>query len=142
MSAPLLQLTYISTRHKDMDEREIDLILSRSRANNRRDDITGFLLFNGHRFLQHLEGPADAVIATYARIRQDPRHIALVELGRKDADRRVFASWAMAFERVTSHAPERRRPLAEQVETMLSQADPNVARHFIDYARRGGGYAA
>jgi hypothetical protein len=48
----------------------------------------------------------------------------------------------MAFERVDSHAPERRLPLVEQVESMVAQVDPRVGRHFIDFARRAGGYAA
>jgi hypothetical protein len=108
MDQGLLQLAYISTRHPGMDDGEVERILSVSRLNNRRDGITGFLLFNGQRFLQMLEGPAPAVEQCYARIVRDSRHRALVQLGSKTAAARVFARWAMACQRTDSHAPDRR----------------------------------
>jgi hypothetical protein len=135
MSQPFLQLTYISTRHPQMDPLEVERILASSRRNNRRDGITGFLLFNGHRFLQHLEGPPAMVQATFERISADPRHRAVVVLGRKEVDSRIFAKWAMAFERVDSALPERRLSLVEQVEALVAGIDPRVADHFVGYAR-------
>jgi len=135
MAQPIQQLTYISTRHPQMDPREIERILDSSRRNNRRDGITGFLLFNGKRFLQHLEGPPEAVQAAFARIGADPRHRAVVVLGRKDVEHRVFAKWAMAFEQVDSKAPEHKRSLVAQVEALVADIDPHVGDHFIGYAR-------
>lgn len=142
MSLPILQLTYISSRHPDLAPTEVERILSAARLNNRRSGVTGFLLFNGHRFLQHLEGPEAAVMETFERIRRDPRHRALVELGRKEAESRAFSNWAMAFERIDSVLPERRQPLAAQVETMLAGVHPHIANHFLGYARLTGGKAA
>ncbi|MGF7169351.1 hypothetical protein FHS91_001010 [Sphingobium xanthum] len=135
MTHPILQLTYISTRHPQMNPEEVDRILASSRRNNGRDRITGFLLFNGRRFLQHLEGPPDIVQATFERISADPRHRAVVVLGRKHVDSRIFGKWAMAFERVDSPVPERRMSLVAQVEALVAGIDPRVGDHFIGYAR-------
>ena len=135
MAPALLQLTYISTRSQEIEVSEVDRILSISRLNNRRASVTGFLLYNGRRFLQHLEGPSEAVEETYERISRDPRHHALVLLGRRDVEERVFARWSMAFQRVDSALPERRLPLVEQVEAMLVGVDPQISSHFIGYAQ-------
>ena len=135
MTAHFLQLTYISTRHPQMADSEIERILAASRRNNPRNEITGFLLFNGRRFLQHIEGPTAKVEATFARIGLDPRHRALVVLGRKENQPRVFGEWAMAFEQVSPTAAAPRETLVQQVERMVAGIDPHVANHFLGYAR-------
>lgn len=141
MDQGLLQLAYISTRHPGMDDGEVERILSVSRLNNRRDGITGVLLFNGQRFLQMLAGPAPAVEQCYARIVRDSRHRALVQLGSKTAAARVFARWAMACQRTDCHAPDRRLAQVDQVESMLAGVDRRIADHFIGYARLTGSRA-
>lgn len=135
MSPHSLQLTYISTRHPQMADGEVERILAASRRNNPREDITGFLLFNGRRFLQHLEGPAARVEATFARIGRDPRHRALVVLGRKENQPRIFGDWAMAFEQVSPGPSAPGETLVQQVERMVAGIDPHVANHFLGYAR-------
>jgi hypothetical protein len=92
----MLQLVYISTAAKDAD---CAPILRASRRNNGRDGITGLLYADGVRFLQALEGPADAVEAAYARIKTDPRHKAPVVLSRREVDEREFGPWEMAERR-------------------------------------------
>ena len=42
-----------------------------------------------------LEGPQDAVEATYARIRRDDRHLAITPLLSEPAEVRLFPDWAM-----------------------------------------------
>ena len=76
----------------------LEAILATSRRNNGRDGVTGLLLAGGRRFLQALEGPSDAVLATYGRICADPRHGALVQLGCRTIEARQFGDWSMAFQ--------------------------------------------
>jgi hypothetical protein len=135
MAETLQQLTYISSRHPQMSDSEIDRILSSARLHNKRNGITGLLMFNGHRFLQHLEGPAEAVEETYQRISADPRHRGVVLLSRVEAQFRAFSSWSMAFERIDSALPERRNSLVAQVQALVEKADPKIANHFIGYAK-------
>ncbi len=89
------QLVYISSASPGFDPSGVAAILRISRMNNRRDDVTGLLLFDGKRFLQALEGPADRVEATMLRIAADDRHRASVILSDRVIARREFGSWAM-----------------------------------------------
>lgn len=92
------QILYISTARAVLTSAEIDNILSRSRRNNRRDDLTGLLVVGQRRFLQVLEGPSLMLDAAYGRIRADPRHFALVELSRKSIESRSFPDWEMGHQ--------------------------------------------
>ncbi len=73
----------------------VEPLLERSRANNRRDGITGVLLYSGGAFAQLLEGDAPAVAAVLARIAADPRHTAMRVLLDEPAQERLAAQWTM-----------------------------------------------
>ncbi|MDO7841722.1 BLUF domain-containing protein [Sphingomonas immobilis] len=128
----MLQLVYISTAVPSVGENDLSKILARSRTNNRHDELTGFLLFNGQRFLQALEGPDAHVESTIARIATDPRHRALVTLSRRAIDAREFGEWAMA-----SFGLRDRDGAAAiaRVDALTTKASPNVRAQFTSYAR-------
>ena len=129
----MIQLTYISTG-RDVNDAELQSILDASRRNNRRDEITGLLLFNGKRFLQALEGPQPLVEAAYKRIQADPRHRAPVILATNHVDSRQFGSWDMAFEQV--RAFERSQGLIDKVDALVAGvSDPNIRAQFSSYVR-------
>ena len=93
------QITYVSTSRSHVpSEAEIQHILEVSRLNNLRDGLTVLLVVAGRSFLQVLEGPTHVLDATYARIGADPRHFAMVQLGRKVIAEASFPDWAMGFE--------------------------------------------
>lgn len=94
----MLQLVYISTARVELPPHELEAVLAVSRRNNDRVAVTGLLVVGGRRFLQVLEGPAAAVVATFARIAADPRHFAVVELSRKPIETRQFGGWSMGYE--------------------------------------------
>jgi len=94
----LEQIIYISTARAMPSETLLDSILESSRRNNRRDGLSGLLVVGGRRFLQVLEGPEAQCGATYARIRADERHFALVQLSRRTIGERSFAGWDMGLE--------------------------------------------
>lgn len=91
------RLLYISTARDLPDERMLESILRVSRRNNAAVGVSGLLVVGGKRFLQALEGPADAVEQVFERIAQDQRHRAIVMLSRKSVDRRLFGQWAMGY---------------------------------------------
>ncbi len=74
----------------------IDRILASSRRNNALVEVTGALMFNASFFAQVLEGPQQAVEATFERIQQDPRHgdVSLLSFA---PNPRAFGAWSMAF---------------------------------------------
>jgi len=77
----------------------LDSILAASRRNNEREGLTGLLVAGAKRFLQALEGPEQAVLDAYARIKSDPRHHAIVLLTGRAVERCDFGDWSMACER-------------------------------------------
>lgn len=76
---------------------QIDQILYASRRNNRLAGVTGALMFSSGFFGQVLEGPRDAIEATFERIQQDARHgdVSLLEFAPTDSA--AFGDWSMAF---------------------------------------------
>jgi hypothetical protein len=97
----LMQLSYIS-RPFGFDDPALAGILLDARRCNLRDDITGALIVRQDLYLQLLEGPKKAVEAAFQRIRQDDRHLDIRSVRRRQADRRLFAGWAMRDDPVKS----------------------------------------
>lgn len=73
----------------------IRAILHASEDNNFRDGITGFLIFDKSAFIQVLEGEEAAVLETYERIGEDPRHNGLTLVATRTLQARAFDGWAM-----------------------------------------------
>ncbi len=92
----MLQLVYVSSVNPAAAPVAPEPILAVARRLNARDDITGLLYSDGQRFLKALEGPEEAVEATFARIAADPRHRAIVMLSRRITSQREFGDWDMA----------------------------------------------
>jgi Sensors of blue-light using FAD len=84
----------------DLNE-EIGAIIRASIRRNREVAITGLLLVHEGCFLQVLEGPAEAVLTTYGRICEDPRHSETKVLGAGPAPVRSFGDWNMCARRIT-----------------------------------------
>ncbi|WP_019516991.1 BLUF domain-containing protein [Sphingomonas sp. Mn802worker] len=124
----MLQLVYISSVAQRAD---LSAILATSRLNNRRDGITGLLYSDGVRFLQALEGPREAVESAYERIRQDPRHHALVILSRREVDAREFGEWAMAERRVGEEGDQ----FCARVDQLLANTSANVRATFDSFIK-------
>lgn len=130
----MIRLTYISTARHGLDEAATAALLATSQRNNRRAGLTGLLLYDGVRFLQALEGEAEPLLATFARIKADPRHRACVELGRTEIDARGFGEWDMAWRRVDSVGS--RGTLVDAIDRLVARVpDPNTRALFTSFAR-------
>jgi hypothetical protein len=129
----MYQLTYISTVRKNV-EVDLDAILQTSRRNNRANGITGLLIADGIRFLQALEGDGPTVEATFLRIKEDPRHIAIVMLSMREIQTREFGSWDMACNRVGTVQDV--MSLGDTVDALVTQVpDKNTQALFSSFAR-------
>ena len=104
------QLLYISTGC-DIDGLDLAEILSASERNNARDQITGFLVFNGRNFLQFVEGAADRLGALLERLHGDARHSGLVVLEDRPLTVRTFPEWSMRHVELREDIPGRRNQL-------------------------------
>jgi hypothetical protein len=101
MSADLHRLVYYSRNRSGAAagalSNVIDDILATSRRNNEKAGVTGALMFNSGCFAQVLEGPREALEATFERIQQDERHGEVSLLAFEPIDRRTFETWSMGF---------------------------------------------
>ena len=98
---PLIHTIYVSTATQEYGTPELKDILDISAERNEPVGITGMLLYAEGCFIQVLEGEAESVDATYARIERDQRHFNLILLERKEITARSFAQWSMGFKQVT-----------------------------------------
>jgi hypothetical protein len=90
----LTQLVYAS-RPFGFDAAMLNGILSDARRLNPPNDVTGALICRADLYLQLLEGPEDAVEATFARIARDDRHLEVQRLVSRPIAQRLFPDWAM-----------------------------------------------
>lgn len=93
------QLIYYSRNTVPGDDRamltNMREILGASQRNNKRDEITGFLIFDKTWFVQVLEGDKAKVKETYDRIASDTRHTGTVVMSTRDVAIRSFPNWSM-----------------------------------------------
>lgn len=70
----LQEILYSSELAAGIPANEVGSIIAQARTGNVRRGVTGLLVFDGHRFCQHLEGPRDVVVRLMDRIAMDERH--------------------------------------------------------------------
>lgn len=70
----LHEILYCSLLAPDQPTEIVGQIVSRARARNVTEGITGLLVFDGMRFCQHFEGPRRQVLGLLNRLEADPRH--------------------------------------------------------------------
>lgn len=81
-----------------MTAEELELLTERAGAFNAERAISGVLLYGGGRFLQLLEGEAQAVKDLYRnRIVPDPRHEDCCVLLDEPCNTRLFPYWSMGW---------------------------------------------
>lgn len=97
---PFRAIAYVSEASRSLTEERLQQLVAEAVQFNASVDVTGTLLFDGARFLQYLEGPADGVNAAYTRILAASSHGGIVELNRGRVGRRQFPHWRMRSVRV------------------------------------------
>jgi hypothetical protein len=95
----LLSLVYMSAANQVFDQELLDALLEHAREHNTASDLSGLLVYKDGRFMQLLEGPEAAVLETYRRITDDPRHTEIGLLVEERIHTRRFGEWKMAFHR-------------------------------------------
>lgn len=102
MSLRLERLVYESTATGTTESLgNLAVILAESQRNNDRDGLTGALAAHRNRYIQVIEGPAQALDALLWRLETDPRHRDIILLGRESIETRLFGRWSMASARIT-----------------------------------------
>ena len=73
----LYEILYCSLLAPGQPTEVVGQIVTRARARNATEGITGLLVFDGMRFCQHFEGPRKQVLGLLNRLEADPRHIEM-----------------------------------------------------------------
>jgi hypothetical protein len=134
-SLAMIRILYISTARTPLSEPAMRDLLATARRKNAVVDVTGLLVVGGRRFLQALEGPADAVASIYDTIASDPRHFAIVKLSEKPIMQRSFASWSMGCQ--AGGAVSDSATLEQQVAAIVAPiADASLRAYFTDFSKR------
>ena len=114
----LLQLIYVSTAHRELEQSELLKILAGAIRHNTENKLSGMLLYAKGSFIQVLEGGEAAVTETVKHIFADPRHHSVCILLNEPVNEREFAQWAMGFHQ-------------------LNSADVAKHPHFVPFLERG-----
>ncbi len=99
----LTTIIYRSHLRDDAPIKALEDMVTAANIKNRRSDVTGILLFNGHHFFQLLEGPEEQVKEIYCCICNDPRHHNIVELMCDYAPARRFGKVGMELFDLQKH---------------------------------------
>ncbi len=97
------QIIYYSAARHPLSAPELSTLLTRARARNHENAVTGVLIYARQSFVQVLEGADDAVAETMERIKTDSRHDGLLVAMDAHVPARSFAHWSMGF---SVHVPD------------------------------------
>jgi hypothetical protein len=114
-------MTYISSATGPCTRAELQQLATISAGHNRRDAITGALLYKDGSFLQVLEGGEAAVRGTFARIGCDIRHRGLIVLLQGAIHERQFPDWSMRVE-IIAAAQSAAEPPGEFVNALRARS--------------------
>jgi len=93
----LVRLLYVSQPVGPVTTTMTTLILEKSTAYNKKENITGVLCQGSGLFLQVLEGERSQVNLLYARIMSDRTHRNVELLSMEEITHRRFGQWSMAL---------------------------------------------
>ena len=111
-----------------VDEETLIAILSVSQRWNVAHHLTGALAYGEGQFVQVLEGPREALLATMAKIQADPRHHSIDLIGPTITPTRNFPDWSMARLSVEPGLGHDLSPLFNDWSTCGPQASPLLAK--------------
>ncbi|MDD7915962.1 BLUF domain-containing protein [Polaribacter ponticola] len=93
----MIELVYYSISNNEINTNVINNILNTSRNYNKKNNITGCLLYHDKIFLQILEGEKDEVLKLYEKIKKDTRHQNVTLVIKENIVERLYSDWNMAY---------------------------------------------
>lgn len=103
----LATLVYRSRCVTPLDDSALKQLVEAALQRNQAESVTGLLIYDGGRFLQWLEGPAESVDRIWQSIRVDSRHTDVEILGHMPTTVRCFPDWGMKLgDRDPSERPD------------------------------------
>jgi hypothetical protein len=128
VSAPCASLLYTSELTSRSSAKDVAAITRVSRINNRRDRITGLLVFDGDCFAQLVQGPSAMIDRLMARLLVDPRHQEIdVLLHESNPAAPQFPDWQLGF-----FSFDRRRDGLGDLRCLRESRGTDALKQFLD----------
>lgn len=99
----MYHLVYTSYSIAPFDEAGLVELLNQARNHNKKEEITGMLLYVNGKFIQVLEGDQKKVKQLYHRIENDERHKRVTVLLEGESANRIFDRWSMGFKSLSDN---------------------------------------
>lgn len=116
------RIKYISRFAQPLTPEQVDQIARVSEENNRKHDLTGFLMAAGGVFFQVVEGPNESVDHLWDTLQKDPRHRDLLLLRVEEGEiTRLFPEWSMKKVDLDRTSEARLEPVRAILQTVLRQ---------------------
>ena len=110
----LHRMVYTSARMKHCDEDAIAQILTASRKNNPKLNVSGLLIHTKDRFIQILEGSKANISSVYERIQKDDRHAGTSVRFFEPVAQREFGEWNMAHKSMATDSVQYNTDTSEE----------------------------
>ncbi len=91
------QIVYSSRSTQPVTAQKLEEILADARVGNKKNNVTGALIFVDGVFLQILEGEEPVIRKLMSSINNDSRHEAVKVIYEAQVDAPAFGSWSMAY---------------------------------------------
>jgi len=98
----MIHLTYVSSATREMSEDDLLFLLEQSRNRNKKQNVTGMLLYAGGNFFQVLEGDEKDIDEIYEAIVNDERNKGNIVILKENIKERTFPDWTMGFKHLTT----------------------------------------
>ncbi|WP_309608789.1 BLUF domain-containing protein [Flavobacterium sp.] len=128
----MFRVIYLSSATKLLSNDELSFLLRNAKIKNRKNNITGLLLYIDGDFLQVIEGEKKDVLNLFELIKIDERNRSIITVFSDDVDKRQFPNWLMGFSQLTYHDLQKIDSFENITKTTLSNIDDKVAITFIN----------
>ncbi|MDP2077261.1 MAG: BLUF domain-containing protein [Sulfuricurvum sp.] len=91
------RLIYSSIASGEVNFDTVGEILTHAVKRNKENYITGMMIYDGHSFLQCIEGDDLVINKLWEKLNIDPRHHALHINGEEHDEKRLFSNWNMGY---------------------------------------------
>ena len=99
----MFRVIYLSSATRLLSNDELSFLLRNAKIKNRKNNITGLLLYIDGDFLQVIEGEKKDVLHLFELIKIDERNRSIITVFSDDVDKRQFPDWLMGFSQLTYH---------------------------------------
>lgn len=132
----LIHVIYVSAASPDISEHDTVKFINEARKINRRNDVSGLMLYMGDCFLLLLEGETTRVGTASAAIFSDKREMRM--LLREAIAEREFPEWIMGFEAVEPIEAARLlgEPLRFEPDSRVARIDAEGAKTLLSIIGR------